>query len=215
MPLPTVTVTPGTGTTINTLPNAGQALAAESLPVVLPAAQEAALKVLAAGTADIGKVDATGTKVTAATIPTGGAGFLGWLSAVWYQLTQVLTTVRNAATSGGWAPRHALSAASNNATNIKASAGQVGGWVFSNTNASTRYVKFYNKASAPAPASDAPVFVVAVPGGSTGAPTVVTSNEAVGLEFTTGISFAVVANMSDTDNTSVTAGDMSIDIKWK
>jgi hypothetical protein len=36
-------------------------------------------------------VDAAGAKVTAATIPTGGTGLLGWLSAIWYQLTQSLT----------------------------------------------------------------------------------------------------------------------------
>lgn len=35
-------------------------------------------------------VDAAGTKVTAATIPAGGVGLLGWLSAIWYQLTQLL-----------------------------------------------------------------------------------------------------------------------------
>lgn len=33
---PTLAVTPGSGTTINTLPNAGQAISANSLPVVLP-----------------------------------------------------------------------------------------------------------------------------------------------------------------------------------
>lgn len=30
---------------------------------------------------------ATGTKITAATMPAGGAGMLGWLSAAWYELT--------------------------------------------------------------------------------------------------------------------------------
>ncbi len=46
---------------------------------------------LNAGSNYIGNVDANGTKVTAATIPTGGVGFLGWLSAIWYQLTQLIT----------------------------------------------------------------------------------------------------------------------------
>lgn len=51
---------------------------------------------------------AQGTKITAATIPTGGVGFFGWLSAIWYQLTQTLgvqlnADARNAAlTSGLW-----------------------------------------------------------------------------------------------------------------
>lgn len=33
-----------------------------------------------------------GGKITAATMPAGGTGFMGWLSAIWYQLTQTLTT---------------------------------------------------------------------------------------------------------------------------
>jgi len=39
MPFPTVTVTPGSGQTVNTLPNAGQATSANSLPVVLASDQ--------------------------------------------------------------------------------------------------------------------------------------------------------------------------------
>jgi hypothetical protein len=43
MTFPTATVTPGTGLTINTLPNAGQTTAANSLPVVLASDQALAL----------------------------------------------------------------------------------------------------------------------------------------------------------------------------
>jgi hypothetical protein len=41
MPLPTIQVTPGSGTTINTLPNSGQATSANSLPVVVASDQPA------------------------------------------------------------------------------------------------------------------------------------------------------------------------------
>jgi hypothetical protein len=41
MAFPTITVTPGTGQTINTLPNAGQATSANSLPVVIASDQSA------------------------------------------------------------------------------------------------------------------------------------------------------------------------------
>ena len=57
----------------------GQATSANSQPVVLSSDQPTF------------PVDANGTKVTAAALPTGGVGFLGWLSAIWYQLTQVIT----------------------------------------------------------------------------------------------------------------------------
>ncbi len=41
MALPTLVVTPGTGTTVNTLPPGGQALGASSLPVVIASDQSA------------------------------------------------------------------------------------------------------------------------------------------------------------------------------
>lgn len=41
MPFPTITVTPGSGQTINTLPNSGQAASANSLPVVVASDQSA------------------------------------------------------------------------------------------------------------------------------------------------------------------------------
>jgi hypothetical protein len=35
---------------------------------------------------------ANGTQITAATMPSGGVGLIGWMSAIWYQLTQVLSS---------------------------------------------------------------------------------------------------------------------------
>lgn len=115
-------------------------------------------------------------------------------------------------TSGGSTPFHVISAASNNATSVKASAGMVYGYTISNTNASARYVKFYNKASAPAPTTDNTLIVstIQVPGNAT-----VLAAIPEGLVCSTGIAFAAVANMSDTDNTSISAGDLSIDIRYK
>lgn len=115
-----------------------------------------------------------------------------------------------AGTSGGSTPYHLLSANSNNATSLKASAGLVYGYSFSSTNASARWVKFYDKASAPAPASDTVKWAVEVPGNA-----VVSVSIPEGMGFTTGIAFAAVTGSSDTDNTSVGAGDLSIDIRYK
>lgn len=68
-------------------------------------------KLLVSGTlATTGNVSvvpgSTETKITAATIPAGGVGFIGWLSAIWYQLTQTLLAtvtgnVASAATDSG------------------------------------------------------------------------------------------------------------------
>lgn len=117
-----------------------------------------------------------------------------------------------AGTSGGSTLFHVISAATNNATSLKSSAGMLYGGSISNTNASPRYVKFYNKATAPAPATDNALILwtLQVPGNST-VPVAVPE----GGVFGTGIGFAAVANMADTDNTSIGAGDLSIDLRYK
>ena len=58
MAFPTATVTPGAGLTINTLPNAGQTTAANSLPVVL-ASDQSAVPVKLADTAGTGLTSTT------------------------------------------------------------------------------------------------------------------------------------------------------------
>lgn len=120
-----------------------------------------------------------------------------------------------APTSGGWTQYYLLSAASNNATNLKASAGMVGGFQFFNLNAAACYVKFYDKASSPNPASDTIVKSILVPGAtaSVGAGTV--SMNSVGWTFSTGISFAVVTGISSTNNTGVAASEVIVNIDWK
>jgi hypothetical protein len=118
-----------------------------------------------------------------------------------------------AETSGGWTNYTLVAAATNNATSLKAAAGQVGFITAYNLNAAARYLKFYNKASAPSPGSDTPVHVVMIPGNTGGAGAVVPVP--IGMEFTTGIAFAVVAGISATDNTSVAASEIIINIGYK
>ena len=60
MPFPTVTVTPGSGQTINTLPNAGQAASANSLPVVV-ASDQSAIPVSGTVTANLGVLNGAAT----------------------------------------------------------------------------------------------------------------------------------------------------------
>lgn len=113
-------------------------------------------------------------------------------------------------TSGGLTMSHLLLAATNNATSLKASAGQLYGASVYNNAAYPIYLKFYNKATAPAPATDTVVYEVPVQAGTERQ---VHSDE--GLAFATGIAYAVVKGISDTDNTSVAASDGSVDLIYK
>lgn len=115
----------------------------------------------------------------------------------------------NASASGGSTPNHTISAASTNATSLKAAAGQVYGFCISNSNASARFFKLYNKASSPTVGTDTPVMTVQVPGGST-----VARAFPVGLMFSTGIAWAITTGIANND-TGAVGTDISIDIDYE
>jgi hypothetical protein len=96
-----------------------------------------------------------------------------------------------------------LAAATTNAASIKASAGRVVGWQFTNLTASPKFVRLFNKASAPTVGTDSPVIVIAVP--ANGA---VNHAQEGGIGFATGIAFACTGAGADLDNTATAANDI-------
>lgn len=118
---------------------------------------------------------------------------------------QVVTTT----TGGATAFRLNGGAASTNATSVKASAGKLMSLCVVNTNASLRYLKFYNKASAPTVGTDTPVLTYAVPASTTGAGFVL-HMPPDGIAFTTGIAYATTTAGGDSDTGAITAGDLYI-----
>lgn len=118
---------------------------------------------------------------------------------------QVVTT-----TNGGATPfRLNGGAASTNATSLKASAGKLMSLCVVNTNASLRFLKFYNKASAPTVGTDTPVMTYAVPASSSGAG-FVAHLPVDGIAFSTGIAYATTTAGGDSDTGAITAGDLYI-----
>jgi hypothetical protein len=118
------------------------------------------------------------------------------------------------AKDSGKSTKHFVSANSNNATSLKASAGTVFGVQVFNNSANIAYLKFYNKASAPSPASDTPYKVIGIPANTSGAGSNVTFGPD-GLPFSTGIAYALVGGIGDTDNTSVAANAYLGEIDWE
>lgn len=116
-------------------------------------------------------------------------------------------------TTGGLTPHKAISAASTNATGLKASAGQVYGIQVFNLNAAARYLKLYNKASAPTVGTDTPVKVIMIPGNTAGAGAV--SNWAYGVTFDTGIAYALTTGIADSDTGAVAANEIVVNIDYK
>lgn len=104
-----------------------------------------------------------------------------------------------------------ISAATNNSTVTKASAGQIYTISACNSNAAIRYVKFYNKASAPTCGTDTPVLRILVPASNCSPAIIVPPG---GL-FATGIGFCMVTGVTDADNTSVAASDILLNFAYK
>jgi hypothetical protein len=98
------------------------------------------------------------------------------------------------------------SAASNNATVVKASAGDVLHIHGLNATAGVKYLKLYNKATTPAPGTDN-ALLLGVYALAASAPFSIDFG-ALGLYFPAGIGLALVTGASDTDNTGVAAGDI-------
>lgn len=113
-----------------------------------------------------------------------------------------VTTVPTAA-QVGYTINRVVSAATTNATSVKASAGQVYGWVLCNNAASAKFVKLYNKASAPTVGTDTPVMTIAVPANQT-----VLIELDNGIKFATGIALAITGAYADADTTATAAGDV-------
>jgi hypothetical protein len=113
-------------------------------------------------------------------------------------------------TTGGLSISRTLSAASTNATSVKASAGQVFGYYLFNANAATRYLKLYNKASSPTVGTDTPVATIPIPAGA--AANVEFTN---GVGFATGIALALTTGVADSDTGAVAANEVVVNLFYK
>jgi hypothetical protein len=126
-------------------------------------------------------------------------------SAVDVNNNALVTPVGSPTTTYSAAPCFLSSAATTNATNCKASAGNVYGFRAVNTTSTLYYLRMYNTAAAPT-CSSATGFVetIPIPASTTGAGVV--SMPSVPVGYATGISFCLTAGSSSTDNTAAATG---------
>jgi hypothetical protein len=99
-------------------------------------------------------------------------------------------------------------AGTTNATSVKASAGNIYKITLINAAATAKFLKLYNKASAPTVGTDTPVWTAQLP------PTAVNGGSfdldfgAQPLYFSTGIAYALTGAAADADATALTAADV-------
>lgn len=117
-------------------------------------------------------------------------------------------------TANGCTIYRLISAATTNAQSVKASAGQVYTIHASCTNATARFLKLYNKASAPTVGTDTPVMTIVLPGATTGTNTVIIASD-VGATFSTGIALAITAVVTDADATAILANEVIVHLFYK
>jgi len=140
-----------------------------------------------------------------------GSGTALPVSGTFWQATQPVSGSVSLApvTSGGLSPYRNLSLLVAGAS-VKASAGQLYGYYLENNAASARYVKFYDKASAPVVASDTPVLTLPLPAGAAANLTL-----PIGLVFATGIAICATGGVGDTDSTAPSANDVVVNLFYK
>jgi hypothetical protein len=114
----------------------------------------------------------------------------------------------------GSTPAHYLSGASNNATLVKGSGGIVYNVTAVNSSTTIYYLKLYDKATAPTCGTDTPVLTYPVPFVSGNAGGTLNVSIPVGVGFTNGIGFCLVANAADNDNTNAATG-VTISLVYK
>ena len=116
------------------------------------------------------------------------------------------------ATSGGLSKFHLVGAATDNATNVKASAGQVYSITAFNVNASPRYLKFHNTAGTPT-AGTGVTDTFLIPGNTSGAGVVLNVDK--GITFGTGIAITIVTGIADANTTAIGASEVVLNIYYK
>lgn len=195
----------GSGTTETRLV-AGQQTAANGIPVTL-ASDQVAIVSMADNLAN-----PTVTIATAAFLLLRDQAGSNWDRAPGDSTAGMWTQLR-ASTTGGATPYKLISAASTNATSVKAQSGTVYMISAINLNAAVRYLKLYNKASAPTVGTDTPVLTLPIPGNTAGAGFNISIPQ--GIDFGTGIALALTTGSADADTGAVAASEIIVNLAYK
>lgn len=115
--------------------------------------------------------------------------------------------------TGGLSVTKIISTASTNGGVSKASPGAIHVITATNTSASPRYLKLYNKATGPTVGTDAPLCPpILIPGNTAGGGIVISFPH--GVNFSTGIAYAITGGIADTDATAIGLNEVAVGIYY-
>lgn len=125
-------------------------------------------------------------------------------------LASPLYVAQSPVATGGLSLHRKLAAASTNSTSVKGSAGQIYNIVVSNMTAAAKFLKLYDKATAPTVGTDTPVVTIPLQANST------SSIEWVnGMPFSVGIGYGLTGALADADTTALAANDVVLNLGYK
>lgn len=122
--------------------------------------------------------------------------------------TGSLWTQNTFGTTGGATAAQVISAATTNATSVKASAGTLTSLAATNNSASWRYLKFHNTASAPTAGSGVVLTYGLPPGGG------ITLSFPSGVAFATGIGITITGGIAAADTTAIGASEVAVSLTY-
>lgn len=117
--------------------------------------------------------------------------------------------------TNGLTPFKLISLGSTNANVVKATPGNLYNIIVTNLNAAARYLKLYDKATAPTVGTDVPVWTILIPGTATagvGAGIVIPVD--LGLGFANGIGIALTTGVATADTGAVAANEIVVNLGY-
>ena len=154
--------------------------------------------------------DSTGTPFSVSSLLTFASTYFGFNSNS-SSPTPISPRPNNTGTNGT-TPYKLISLASTNANNIKSSGGNLYSIIAIGLTSSVRYLKLYNKATAPSVGTDVPIMTIPVPANTQGAG--ISIPFSMGVNFSLGIGIAITSGSADNDSGSVGAGDVIVNLTY-
>lgn len=138
---------------------------------------------------------------------------LGPLTDTQLRLTPVPISPRpNTTGANGTTPYKLISLATTNANVVKASGGNLYSIVAIGLSSTVRYLKLYNKATAPIVGTDIPVMTIPIPANTQGAG--ISIPFSMGVNFPLGISIAITAGSADNDSVAILANEVLVNLTY-
>jgi hypothetical protein len=161
----------------------------------------------------LSKVTGSNSNVTVDNTGANPVPVSGPLTDTQLRLTPVPISPRpNTTGSNGTTPYKLISLATTNANVVKASGGNLYSIVAIGLTSTVRYLKLYNKATAPTVGTDIPLMTIPVPANTQGAGIAIPFS--MGVNFPLGIALAITSGLADNNTGAILANDVVVNLTY-